>query len=498
MNNRSFQGGAPLAAVLDALPDGIVLIDRNGIVVGANDAAHDMFGVPGTPLVGHGLRGLLPDHGSRTAAGAPRDTDDRTVRRRRGAPLRMTARRLDGGEFPSEVTTTVLGDGSEPFLGGGSEPHGPGRGRSDDESMLLLVVRDLTDAHDAEAALVRSQRRTEVILRAATEGLIGTDTEGRVVLVNPAAARILGFRASDLDGRELHPLVLHSRANGEPNPYVETPLAATLVSGLKCRAHDQVLWTKDGGRVSADVTTIPVWDGDRLVGTIMAFTDRGPVEKLIGEHAAEMARQNEKYDALDERHQRLESAFAALREQLRRERAGGTGAAAPVKSVGAEVPVGSVGGMAPAEGVGGMAPAEGVGGMAPARNAAVPGAVVAALARRPSPVPAPVPAREDVSSRISPVAGSWIIGAAVRARREQRASEQQSRAALPGPPPGNAFLRAVPADEAVPRIPRVPRVPQGVPADPALTPRGAHRDEEDGAGRKRLSVLLTNIRNRPS
>ncbi|MFE7615512.1 PAS domain-containing protein [Streptomyces sp. NPDC057496] len=486
MNNRSFQGGARLAAVLDALPDGIVLIDRNGIVVSANNAAHDMFGAPahdmfgapGTPLVGHGLLGLLPDHGSHTAAGAPRDTDGRTVRRRRDAPLRMTARRLDGGEFPSEVTTTVLGDGSGPFLGSGSEPHGPGRGRSDDDSMLLLVVRDLTDAHDAEAALVRSQRRTEVILRAATEGLIGTDTEGRVVLVNPAAARILGFRASDLDGRELHPLVLHSRANGEPNPYVETPLAATLVSGLKCRAHDQVLWTKDGDRVSADVTTIPVWDGDRLVGTVMAFTDRGPVEKLIGEHAAEMARQNEKYDALAERHQRLESAFAALREQLRRERAGGAGAEAPLRSVGAE------------------APAESVGGMAPARNAAVPGAVVAALAHRPA--PAPVPAREDASSRISPVAGSWIIGAAVRARREQRASEQQSRAALPGPPPGNAFLRAVPADEAVPRVPRVPRVPQGVPADPARTPRGAHQDEEDGAGRKRLSVLLTNIRNRPS
>ncbi|MFF8616376.1 PAS domain-containing protein [Streptomyces sp. NPDC015350] len=496
MNSRSFQGGARLAAVLDALPDGIVLIDRDGTVVGANDAAHDMFGAPGTPLVGHGLPALLPDHGSRTAPGTPHDTDGRTARRGRDAPLRMTARRLDGGEFPAEVVTTVLG--------GGHEPHGPDRSRSDDGA-LLLVVRDLTDAHDAEAALVRSQRRTEVILRAATEGLIGTDTEGRVVLVNPAAARILGFRASDLDGRELHPLVLHSRANGEPNPYTETPLAATLVSGLKCRAHDQVLWTKDGDRVSADVTTVPVWDGDRLVGTIMAFTDRGPVEKLIGEHAVEMARQNEKYDVLAERHQRLESAFAALREQLRRERAGSAGDQALAGSAGAGVPAGSVGDMTPARNAAvsgavvgaGAERAVGLVGPVPARFAvhAPPAGVgadgdrgAAALVHR----PASVPAREDAPSRISPVAGSWIIGAAVRARREQRASEQQSRAVLPGRPPGNALLRAAPADGAV------PQVPQGVPAEPALTSHGTHQDEDGGPGLKRLSVLLTSIRNRPS
>ncbi|MFF4081734.1 PAS domain-containing protein [Streptomyces sp. NPDC001777] len=493
MNSRSFQGGARLAAVLDALPDGIVLIDRNGTVVSANDAAQDMFGAPGTPLVGHGLPGLLPDHGSCAAPGTPRAADGRTVRRGRGAPLRMTARRLDGGEFPAEVVTTDLGSGRE--------PHGPGRDRSDGGA-LLLVVRDLTDAHDAEAALVRSQRRTEVILRAATEGLIGTDTEGRVVLVNPAAARILGFRASDLDGRKLHPLVLHSRANGEPNPYLETPLAATLVSGLKCRAHDQVLWTKDGDRVSADVTTVPVWDGERLVGTIMAFTDRGPVEKLIGEHAVEMARQNEKYEALAERHRRLESAFAALREQLRREQAGGAGDRGLTGSTGADVPVrngavpGAVAGVGAVAGAGAGRAVELVGpGAARFAVHAPPAGVeaggdhgAAALVHR----PAPVPAREDAPSRISPVAGSWIIGAAVRARREQRASEQQSHAVLPGRPPGDAFLRAAPADEAV------SRGPQGVPAEPALTPHGTHRDEDGGPGLKRLSVLLTSIRNRPS
>ena len=110
----------------------------------------------------------------------------------------------------------------------------------------MLVVRDLTGTVDTEAELARSQRQTEMILRAASEGVVGTDTDGRVVLVNPAAAQILGYRASDLGGKELHDLVLHSRADGSPFPYEESPLADTLRSGRKHRVRGQVLWSKNG------------------------------------------------------------------------------------------------------------------------------------------------------------------------------------------------------------------------------------------------------------
>ncbi|CAM5555319.1 hypothetical protein SALBM217S_09254 [Streptomyces griseoloalbus] len=86
----------------------------------------------------------------------------------------------------------------------------------------MLVVRDLSGTVDTEAELARSQRQTEMILRAASEGVVGTDTDGRIVLVNPAAAQILGYRAGELGGRELHTLVLHSRADGSAFPYAES------------------------------------------------------------------------------------------------------------------------------------------------------------------------------------------------------------------------------------------------------------------------------------
>ncbi|MFJ8852664.1 PAS domain-containing protein [Streptomyces sp. NPDC102437] len=284
MSSRPSRGAARLAAILDALPDGLLLVNCNGTVVNANTIALEMFETPGTALVGRGLLDLLPEFDSKLIPGSMRRTDTADDRGRT-KPTRMTARRTDGTEYPVEVTSASLEDGHAAYNDFQSTYSG---GYTGDE-LLMLVVRDLSGTVDTEAELARSQRQTEMILRAAAEGVVGTDTDGRVVLVNPAAAQILGFRANDLGGQELHPLILHSRAEGEPFPYEESPLADTLRSGRKHRVRGQVLWSKSGAQVPVDLTTAPVRDGDQLVGAVMTFTDRRPYEELGEQHRAELA-----------------------------------------------------------------------------------------------------------------------------------------------------------------------------------------------------------------
>ncbi|MEV4432136.1 PAS domain-containing protein [Streptomyces sp. NPDC049585] len=295
MSSRPSRGAARLAAILDALPDALLLVNCNGTVVNANHIALETFEVPGTGLVGRGLLDLLPEFDSRRIPGGlrpPRAEADGG----RTKPTRMIARRTDGTQFPVEVTSANLEDGRTPY----AEPNG-----SYDDELLMLVVRDLTGTLDTEAELARQQRQTEMILRAAAEGVVGVDTAGKVVLVNPSAAQILGYRASDLGGRELHPLIHHSRPDGTPFPYEESPIADTLRSGRKHRVRGQVLWAKDGRAVPVDLTTAPVRDGEQLVGAVMTFTDRRP------------------YDALAARHQQLlglvESSLRGPLDQLRAE-----------------------------------------------------------------------------------------------------------------------------------------------------------------------------------
>ncbi|MFI6525087.1 PAS domain-containing protein [Streptomyces uncialis] len=272
MSSRPSRGAARLAAILDALPDALVLVNANGTVVNANTIALEAFEAPGTALVGRGLLDLLPEFDSRLIPGSMRRPESPDPRGRT-KPKRMTARRTDGSEFPVEVTSANLENGQQAY---------DGHGYTGDE-LLMLVVRDLSGTVDTEAELARSQRQTEMILRAASEGVVGTDLDGRIVLVNPAAAQILGYRANELGGKELHTLVLHSRADGEPFPYEGSPLADTLKSGRKHRVRGQVLWSKKGTQVSVDLTTAPVRDGDQLVGAVMTFTDRRPYDALIEE-----------------------------------------------------------------------------------------------------------------------------------------------------------------------------------------------------------------------
>ncbi|MFB7086175.1 PAS domain-containing protein [Streptomyces sp. NPDC056296] len=301
MSSRPSRGTARLAAILDALPDALVLVNANGTVVNANTIALEAFETPGTALVGRGLLDLLPQFDSRLIPGSMR-RPDHIDPRARTKPTRMVARRTDGTEFPVEVTSANLETGQQAY---------DNYGYTGDE-LLMLVVRDLSGTVDTEAELARSQRQTEMILRAASEGVVGTDTDGRIVLVNPAAAQILGYRASDLGGRELHTLVLHSRADGSPFPYDESPLADTLRSGRKHRVRGQVVFAKSGDQLPVDLTTAPVRDGDQLVGAVMTFTDRRPYDALVKEHEDAEQRHAEELERLAEEHA---SELTALRQQ---------------------------------------------------------------------------------------------------------------------------------------------------------------------------------------
>ncbi|KKD09537.1 hypothetical protein TN53_01310 [Streptomyces sp. WM6386] len=279
----------------------MVLVNANGTVVNANTIALEAFEAPGTALVGRGLLDLLPEFDSKLIPGSMRRPDHMDPRGQT-KPTRMIARRTDGAEFPVEVTSANLENGQQAY-----DNYGYGS-----DELLMLVVRDLTGTVDTEAELARSQRQTEMILRAASEGVVGTDTDGRIVLVNPAAAQILGYRASDLGGRELHELMLHSRADGTPFPYEESPLADTLRSGRKHRVRGQVVWSKKGDKVSVDLTTAPVRDGDQLVGAVMTFTDRRPYDQLAEEKDAAEQRHAQELERLAEEHA---SELTALRQK---------------------------------------------------------------------------------------------------------------------------------------------------------------------------------------
>jgi anti-anti-sigma factor len=106
---------AALWGLIDALADGVVLTDRDGVLVLANRRAEDMFGWPPGELIGQPVEWLVPA-GVRSAhvkerAGYAREP----VARPMGSRVRLAGQRRDGSTFPVRVSLSPVVTGTGRF-----------------------------------------------------------------------------------------------------------------------------------------------------------------------------------------------------------------------------------------------------------------------------------------------------------------------------------------------------------------------------------------------
>ena len=82
----------------------------------------------------------------------------------------------------------------------------------DERDRLLVVVRDIDDRKRAEEALRREQAYYEAIVNATPVMLWLKDTENRILRFNPAAARIEGVDAAEVEGKSAYDLYPRKQA----------------------------------------------------------------------------------------------------------------------------------------------------------------------------------------------------------------------------------------------------------------------------------------------
>lgn len=119
------------------------------------------------------------------------------------------------------------------------------------------------------AAVERLTRRTQLILEAVSEAIVGVDGGERVTFVNPVAATLLGVSASDLVGRSLHGVLREAT----PTAGEGCPLCAALDGGAVQQSPDGVLARPDGAAVPVEYTCTPRRDGGRAAGAVVALKD---------------------------------------------------------------------------------------------------------------------------------------------------------------------------------------------------------------------------------
>jgi PAS domain S-box-containing protein len=172
----------------------------------------------------------------------------------------------------------------------------------DGERYVLGFGVDITDQIRAEAQLDSLSRQSNSVLESVGDGIFALDLEGRITLVNPAAAQMLGYRQDEILGRQMHELIHHTRVDGSPYARDDSPIQASLKHLSTVRVANEVFWRKDGtgfpveyvARPQIETSESSASEADEPLEVIEPGKRRKPT--WLGGNAAAEAELNEMHD----------------------------------------------------------------------------------------------------------------------------------------------------------------------------------------------------------
>jgi diguanylate cyclase (GGDEF)-like protein/PAS domain S-box-containing protein len=248
--------------ILDNALDSFIAIDDQGLIIEWSLQAEKTFGwtreeVLGTPLT----HTVIPEryHAAHMAG------LKRYLRSREGKILHRTielyARRKDGTEIPVELTVTPI-EPADTGAAGGS-------------TIFSASLRDISRSKGLEEVVQHQANITKSILASMADAVVVADLGERLILVNPAAQRLLGLKPADDEGEQsFHAYTLFGADRSTRLPERDRPMARALrgekVDGMIAFVRNGDL--ADGAWVSANAR--PLIDyGGALIGGVVVFRD---------------------------------------------------------------------------------------------------------------------------------------------------------------------------------------------------------------------------------
>ena len=142
-------------------------------------------------------------------------------------------------------------------------------------------IKDLAEAFNKmaeeirfrEEALRESTLRWAVTLGSIGDGVIASDTDGRVTFLNPMAEVLTGWSQAEAAGKPVKEVF--RIVNEYTRAVVEDPVSKVLQTGLVVGlANHTVLLRKDGGELPIDDSGAPIRDAEgRVFGVVLVFRD---------------------------------------------------------------------------------------------------------------------------------------------------------------------------------------------------------------------------------
>jgi len=251
--------GVVFRALIDAAPDGIIVVNQEGRIVLVNVQTEKLFGYDRSELLNQPIEMLVPAGFRGRHRGHRAGYMSNPGLRPMGAGLELYGLRKDGTEFPVEISLSPI--------------------QTDSGLLVSSAIRDITDRK-------RAQQRILTLLDSAPDAMVVADQNGRIVLVNSQTEKLFGYARAELLGQPVEVLVperfwtMHRKHR---NKYMEHTQLRPMGLGLELYG-----LRKDGSEFPVEISLSPqqTEEGILVSSTIRDVTERKRVESALRQSEA--------------------------------------------------------------------------------------------------------------------------------------------------------------------------------------------------------------------
>ncbi len=240
--------------IVEAAPNAIVLVDREGRIARVNAQTEQLFGYTRGELVGQPVERLVPERFRARHPGHRAGFFVAPTTRAMGGGRDLFALRKDGSEFPVEI-------GLNPIEVAG-------------ETMVLASIIDITERKRAAETFRR-------VVEAAPHAIVLSNRDGRITLVNLQTERLFGYTREELLGQPVEMLVperMRARHPALRAGYMADPTVRAMGAG-----RDLYAVNKAGMEFPVEIGLSPLEteEGTVVLASIVDITERKRGEERI-------------------------------------------------------------------------------------------------------------------------------------------------------------------------------------------------------------------------
>ena len=243
-----------IRSVIQNILDGMITVDDNGIIRSMNPAAEKMFGCRDNEMVGHNFTRLVPKRYESEHDAKPVVCNWTEMMRHTGGSTLALGRTRKHVTFPVEMAL------SEMII--------------DQERLYVAMVRDVTERKRFEQQIAVEKESLAVTLRAIGDGVITTDVNGKVIMLNSAAEKLTGWTSDEAIGKPLKSVFdvtvdLAAQAKAQKSGYRSE--AQSILLNLP---ENVTLTSRDGIERIIEQLASPIRDSkNEIAGVVLVFRD---------------------------------------------------------------------------------------------------------------------------------------------------------------------------------------------------------------------------------